>query len=71
MADGAPGRDASQSPAGSEERSSLVETEASPAVTSAETGHPDEGGIDVDRRKVAEPEIGQDDSGGAAGGEEP
>ena len=73
-AGGASDRDASQSSAGSgagEDGSSLVETVASPAVTSGESGRPAEGGMDVDRRKVAEPEIGQDDSGEAAGGEEP
>jgi putative ATPase len=73
-AGGAPSRDESQSSSASEggdAASSLVETVASPAVTSDESGLPAEGGIDVDRRRVAEPEIGQDDSGETAGGEQP
>jgi putative ATPase len=73
-AGGAEGGNGSQSSAASEAGDaalSLVETVASPAVTSNEPGHPAEGGMDVDRRKVAEPEIGQDDSGETAGGEQP
>jgi putative ATPase len=62
-----PERDASQSSEGT----SLVEVAASPAVTLPETGQPAEGEIDGNRRRVAEPGTGQDDSGETAGREEP
>jgi putative ATPase len=68
---GRPARDASQSSSDSEDGPSLVEVAASPAVTPAETGQPAEGEIDGNRRRVAEPGTGQDDSGEAAGREEP
>jgi putative ATPase len=64
---GPPARDASQSSAGS----SLVEVAASPAVTPSETGQAGEGETIGNRRKVAEPGTGHDDSGKTAGGEEP
>jgi putative ATPase len=57
----------SQSSAGS----SLVETAASPAVTPHKTGQVAESESGGNRRKVAEPGTGQDDSGKTAGGEEP
>jgi putative ATPase len=64
---GRSGRDASQSSADS----SLVEVGVSPAVTPRKTGQAAEGETGGNRRKVAEPGTGQDDSGKTAGGEEP
>ncbi|MEV6846968.1 replication-associated recombination protein A [Actinoplanes sp. NPDC051411] len=61
------GRDASQPSADS----SLVEVDASPAVTPPKTGQAAEGETGGNRRKVAEPETGQDDSGETAGREQP
>jgi putative ATPase len=61
------GRDASQSSAGP----SLVEVDASPAVTPPKTGQAAEGESGGNQRKVAEPGTGQDDSGETAGREQP